>query len=269
MPLVTPAGPRILELSLRVVNRDGAPAEFVGIGRDVTERKQREQALRNLTLEDELTGLYNRRGFLTLAERHLKLAVRKKHGRVPPLLRPRRAEADQRHAAGTPKATARSPRRRRPLRHSFRSADIIARLGGDEFTVFPLEAPDASADLLMSRLGEHIRAFNAEARRPSPLSISVGNRALRAGQRLDDPGPARRSRPAPLRREAAPALTPRGPHAGAAPRRPRPVSCSIQPASVKVEQQRDRVRRREHDRARRDAGVGAAGVQQRREGDAR
>ena len=33
-----------------------------------------------MTLEDELTGLYNRRGFLTLAERHLKLAVRRKIG---------------------------------------------------------------------------------------------------------------------------------------------------------------------------------------------
>ena len=33
-----------------------------------------------MTLEDELTGLYNRCGFLTLAERHLKLAVRRKFG---------------------------------------------------------------------------------------------------------------------------------------------------------------------------------------------
>ena len=37
-------------------------------------------ALRSLTIVDDLTKLYNRRGFLTLAERHLKLAVRKKSG---------------------------------------------------------------------------------------------------------------------------------------------------------------------------------------------
>ena len=58
----------------------GGEAGVVTIQRDITERKQRERALHSLTLEDDLTGLYNRRGFMTLAERHLKLAVRKKQG---------------------------------------------------------------------------------------------------------------------------------------------------------------------------------------------
>ena len=44
---------------------------------DITERKHLEEALRSLSLTDELTGLYNRRGFSTLAERHLSLARRK------------------------------------------------------------------------------------------------------------------------------------------------------------------------------------------------
>jgi C4-dicarboxylate-specific signal transduction histidine kinase len=38
----------------------------------ITEYKRREGDLRNLALIDDLTGLYNRRGFLTLAEHQWK-----------------------------------------------------------------------------------------------------------------------------------------------------------------------------------------------------
>jgi diguanylate cyclase (GGDEF)-like protein/PAS domain S-box-containing protein len=173
VPLVTPDGPRMLELTLRVVLREGEPVEIVGIGRDVTERKRRERALHNLTLEDELTGLYNRRGFLTLAERHLKLAIRKKVGvflLFCDLDGLKQINDTHGHAQGD-RALADTARL---LRQSFRSADIIARLGGDEFTVFPLEAAGESADLLLGRLAEHIDAFNAEAGRPYRLTVSVG-----------------------------------------------------------------------------------------------
>ena len=80
LPIRTPTGSLMLELRLRAVERDGKAVELMGVGRDITIHKQKEEALRSLTLEDELTGLYNRRGFLTLAERHLKLAVRRKIG---------------------------------------------------------------------------------------------------------------------------------------------------------------------------------------------
>jgi len=40
------------------------------------ERQKLQDALRSLALIDDLTGLYNRRGFFTLAEHHLKLAER-------------------------------------------------------------------------------------------------------------------------------------------------------------------------------------------------
>ena len=55
---------------------EGQPA-VMGSMVDITERKHLEEALRSLSLTDELTGLYNRRGFSTLAERHLSLARRK------------------------------------------------------------------------------------------------------------------------------------------------------------------------------------------------
>ena len=130
---------RVLEVSTRLIQRDGTPVEIQGIARDVTERKEQEQALRSLTIIDDLTKLYNRRGFLTLAERHLKLAVRKKTG-VFLLF----ADLDGLKVINDTFGHLEGDRALVDaadiLRASFRSADIIARLGGDEFTVFPIEA---------------------------------------------------------------------------------------------------------------------------------
>ena len=52
--------------------------EIVAIYDDVTERKRMEDEIRALSITDQLTGLFNRRGFLTLAEQQLKIADRAK-----------------------------------------------------------------------------------------------------------------------------------------------------------------------------------------------
>ena len=43
---------------------------------DITERKEMEDQLQKMSIMDDLTGLYNRRGFLTLAQQQLKVAER-------------------------------------------------------------------------------------------------------------------------------------------------------------------------------------------------
>jgi diguanylate cyclase (GGDEF)-like protein len=150
------------------------PVEIQGIARDITERKQREQQLRSLTIIDELTELYNRRGFLTLAERHLKLAARKKRG-VFLLFADLDGLKHINDTFGHLEGDRALIDAAEILRRSFRSADIIARLGGDEFTVFPLEAATESADLLIARLEEHLQAHNEMHRdRGYQLALSVG-----------------------------------------------------------------------------------------------
>ena len=165
---------RVLEVSTRLIQRDGMPVEIQGIARDVTERKEQEQALRSLTIIDDLTKLYNRRGFLTLAERHLKLAVRKKTG-VFLLF----ADLDGLKIINDTFGHLEGDRALIDaadiLRASFRSADIIARLGGDEFTVFPIEAALESASILISRLDEHVQRHNdTNQSRGYRLALSVG-----------------------------------------------------------------------------------------------
>jgi diguanylate cyclase (GGDEF)-like protein/PAS domain S-box-containing protein len=175
LEIVTRSGARrVLEVNARLVEHDGVPVEIQGIARDVTTRREQDRALRSLTIIDDLTQLYNRRGFLTLAERHLKLAARKKSG-VFLLF----ADLDGLKAINDTFGHLEGDRAlvdaANILRQTFRSADIIARLGGDEFTVFPLEASNESGELLLNRLESHLQSHNETHKdRGYRLELSVG-----------------------------------------------------------------------------------------------
>jgi PAS domain S-box-containing protein len=47
---------------------------------DISHRKQIEEHLRTQTLQDELTGLHNRRGFVIMAHQQMKMAIRNQEG---------------------------------------------------------------------------------------------------------------------------------------------------------------------------------------------
>jgi diguanylate cyclase (GGDEF)-like protein/PAS domain S-box-containing protein len=165
---------RLIHLDVRSVRAShaGRPA-VIGTMVDITARKQFEDALRTLALVDELTGLYNRRGFITLAERQLSLARRKKQPLV--LIA---ADVDglkdindqYGHAVGDQALVAAAG----VLRQTYREADIVARLGGDEFTVFPLEAASDSTAMLVDRLQTNLQKYNARRQREFTLSMSTG-----------------------------------------------------------------------------------------------
>lgn len=87
-----------------------------------------------LAVVDELTGLYNRRGFVRILEQVLRLAER--HDEPVTLFaldldRLKAVNDEQGHAAGD--ALIRSGADL--LRRTFRASDTIARVGGDEFNV--------------------------------------------------------------------------------------------------------------------------------------
>jgi diguanylate cyclase (GGDEF)-like protein/PAS domain S-box-containing protein len=165
---------RFIHLDVRSVRAEhgGRPA-VIGTMVDITARKQFEDALRTLALVDELTGLYNRRGFVSLAERQLSLARRKKQPLV--LIA---ADVDDLkgindrfgHAVGDQALVAAAG----ILKQTYREADIIARLGGDEFTVFPIEASSGSTDMLVDRLNGNLRRYNDRHQREFTLSMSTG-----------------------------------------------------------------------------------------------
>jgi diguanylate cyclase (GGDEF)-like protein len=103
--------------------------------REINERRRAEEEVRQLSLVDELTGLYNRRGFHLLAGRELK-AIQRTGRRALVLYIDldglKQANDTKGHEAGD-----RLLRRAASvLRSTARETDVAARLGGDEFAVF-------------------------------------------------------------------------------------------------------------------------------------
>ena len=139
---------------------------------EIMEHRRTEEALRTMSLRDELTGLYNRRGFTEIAQQQMLLATRV--GKRILLLY---ADLDDfkaindtfGHAEGDRALVAAAG----ILRIVFRKADLIARLGGDEFVGLALHNSDAVADLIRTRLDATLRVHNAQGL-PYTLAMSVG-----------------------------------------------------------------------------------------------
>jgi diguanylate cyclase (GGDEF)-like protein len=128
--------------------------------------------LKNLVLVDELTSLYNRRGFHALADRQLKIASRAGRGLLlffVDLDGLKQINDWCGHAEGDHALQ----RTARILKKTFRDSDIVARLGGDEFAVLAVEASSRSEARITVRLRRYLREAN-EGEQCSSLSLSVG-----------------------------------------------------------------------------------------------
>jgi diguanylate cyclase (GGDEF)-like protein/PAS domain S-box-containing protein len=140
--------------------------------RDVTDEKHAQEELRALTLVDELTGLYNRRGFLMLAEQHMRLI--KRGGPVSILVS---IDLDGfkgvNDVYGHAEGDVALRRVANVLRTAFRDSDILARFGGDEFVVLALDCGEMR-DTLVERVVTALEADNVRAARPYSLSLSIG-----------------------------------------------------------------------------------------------
>ena len=156
-----------------VRDADNLPVHFIFQIQDITERKRAEAALQSLSLVDELTGLYNRRGFLAVTEQHL--ASIRRNQKVPVILY---ADLDGlkriNDSLGHPEGDRALVKTAEILKDTFRTSDIIARLGGDEFVVLAAIGKDEIADSLTARLQDKFMEHNSRTNRPYDLSISVG-----------------------------------------------------------------------------------------------
>ena len=154
-------------------NKKGEPEEIVGALLDITDRKLNEEALRKLSLADELTGLYNRRGFFTLAEQQLKIANRIKK-KILLLF----ADLDDlkwiNDNLGHNEGDSALIEIANILEKTFRESDLIARIGGDEFAVLAGETEETNADIITTRLLDSLKNYNAERKRDYNLSVSIG-----------------------------------------------------------------------------------------------
>lgn len=133
---------------------------------------------RKKSLINELTGLYNRRGFLEEGRRLLKIAGRTNNKTL--LLF---ADFDKlkwiNDTLGHPIGDQALREVADVFKDTFRESDIIARIAGDEFGVLAMEidedrVEENSTKVVTNRLQEKIEERNAEEGRRYRLSLSVG-----------------------------------------------------------------------------------------------
>ena len=156
-----------------VRDAEGFPLHLIFQIQDITERKRAEAAIQTLSLVDELTGLYNRRGFMAFAEQHLNSVSRSDKGLaivyadLDGLKQINDSFGHQEGDRALMKTAA-------LLKQTFRSSDVLGRLGGDEFTVLAAVDPETGMRGLMSRLQQKFSDYNALKMLPYDLSISLG-----------------------------------------------------------------------------------------------
>lgn len=146
--------------------------EVVAIYDDVTENKKREEEIRILVVTDPLTGLYNRRGFMALAEQQIKTATRT--NKKMSLLfididDMKRINDTWGHEEGDRALVSATT----VLKKTFRESDILARMGGDEFAVLAVDAAE-NPEIVLGRLAEQIGLHNAVPDHLYEISMSIG-----------------------------------------------------------------------------------------------
>ena len=156
-----------------LLDETGRITNYVGVKADITQRKQTEAKLRELSLTDELTGLTNRRGFTILAEQQIKLSQRLHQGFsifFADMDGMKRINDHLGHSVGDQALQGMA----KLLKESFRASDIVARIGGDEFVCLSVDAgpPEMTANL--ARLQQKIAESNQNPSRPYTLSLSIG-----------------------------------------------------------------------------------------------
>jgi two-component system cell cycle response regulator len=137
------------------------------------ERQHLQLELRNLSLMDDLTGLSNRKGFLSLANHHVKLAGRTRSSFLVGFI-DLDGMKEINDTFGHQEGNRALVETANILRDSFRQSDILGRFGGDEFVVLVTEAEENSIAIVTKRVQDKVTSRNEHPDRRYQLSLSIG-----------------------------------------------------------------------------------------------
>ncbi|MEP6900380.1 MAG: diguanylate cyclase [Actinomycetota bacterium] len=168
-----------IEVGVRMVNLQKKLFDRVEeLNHTLNELKNAEGKIRNLLITDDLTGLYNRRGFLTLTKQLRKMARRTKspfslvYADMDGL---KQINDTYGHQSGSEALQQIA----RILKKSFRDSDIVGRLGGDEFTVCVPDTDTFNIHVPLARLEKNLCQYNRDKTHAYELSLSIGAVCIR------------------------------------------------------------------------------------------
>jgi diguanylate cyclase (GGDEF)-like protein len=148
---------------------------------EITERKQMQEKLKEMSIHDALTGLYNY-GFF---EEEMSRFGRGRDFPVSIVMADlnglKKVNDGDGHAAGD----ALIQRAAQVFKDAFRAADIIARVGGDEFAILLPDTDTASAQQSLLRVKSALSKHNL-AHGGAPVSIALGVSTAMQGNALKD-----------------------------------------------------------------------------------
>ncbi|MBN2206310.1 MAG: diguanylate cyclase response regulator [Candidatus Aminicenantes bacterium] len=136
------------------------------------ERQRMVEQLKLLSVKDDLTGIYNRRGFLTFGGELLKLG-RRVSTQVFLIF----AGLDRTKWVNETLGKAEGDKALKEiaalLRRTYRETDTIARIGGDEFVVMGVLATGIPVEVLAQRLQRQLEEHNRERADAPPLALNI------------------------------------------------------------------------------------------------
>ncbi len=145
--------------------------------RDVTENVRLREQLQQLSMEDPLTGLYNRRGFMLLAEQEIKSAVRADN-HIEMFFIDLDGMKTINDTLGHKVGDHVLMETASILRKVFRKSDLLSRQGGDEFLALvtnkEIDNEEWQNAKLLQRLEHEVSYRNSQPGRLYTLSLSVG-----------------------------------------------------------------------------------------------
>jgi diguanylate cyclase (GGDEF)-like protein len=140
--------------------------------------------LEQISVRDELTGLLNRRGFLSTASRHIALSRRTMSNFICiffDLDKLKLINDTYGHAQGDIAIKAMAD----ILNKSFRTTDVIGRMGGDEFTVLAVDCSEQYYEQITKRMDLQVEEYNTIQKNPWKLDYSSGMVASRHEENFD------------------------------------------------------------------------------------
>lgn len=129
--------------------------------------------LHNMSIKDDLTGLYNRRGFITLGGEQLKLAEEQGKSFLVFFIDLDRLKVIN-DTYGHEEGDHAIIQLAIILTKCFPKEDIMARLGGDEFTILSISSGVGGGDQMIKNLEAEAAKFNKSSGKPYNLSLSTG-----------------------------------------------------------------------------------------------
>ena len=142
-------------------------------------------ALRSLSFIDGLTGLYNRRGFITLADPYIKRAQRLKGQFL--IVSVDVAGLKQINTVdGFDEGDAVLRAVSEILRKSFRDSDLLARLEGGAFATLAVDANADKGPVIATRIQYNVQEYNSRTIRNYELKLNLGFTEFDPGGAIED-----------------------------------------------------------------------------------